>query len=142
MRSINLVTMFVGLLGLTNPAQADECADPPNQLAMNECSGKAFEEADRKLNDTYQHIMSRVGDDAATKKLLVDAQRAWIAFRDAECMVRSSRGAGGSIYPLLVTTCRRFLTEDRLKDLQRYLNCQEDDFELPCISGGMRHVLD
>ena len=126
-----LATIAFALPLFVGAARADECADPPNQLAMNECGGKAFREADRKLNEAYGQIVNRLRQDAATRKQLVGAQRAWVAFRDAECAFKSSSGEGGSIHPLLLTTCWKTLTDNRLKDLQNYLHCQEGDLSCP-----------
>ena len=99
---------------------------------MNECAGKAFDEADAKLNDAYKQIEGRLKDDAASKKLLVDAQRAWIAFRDAECNFQGGpRAEAGSMYPMVVASCQAALTNGRLKDLQGYLNCTDADTDCP-----------
>jgi hypothetical protein len=43
----------------------------------------------------------RLGADEATKKRLKEAQRAWIAFRDAECDFATSGSRDGSIYPMI-----------------------------------------
>ena len=50
-----------------------------------ECYGNAYKRADAELNILYRQITARLKDDKATAKLLVAAQRAWVAFRDAEC---------------------------------------------------------
>lgn len=99
---------------------------------MNECAGKSFAEADKKLNDAYRQISDRLKDDAASKKLLVDAQRAWIAFRDAECNFQGGPpDTAGTIYSMVVAGCQESLTNSRLKDFQGYLNCQEGDASCP-----------
>jgi uncharacterized protein YecT (DUF1311 family) len=45
--------------------------------------GKAFNEADRELNDAYNKVLSRIAD-PEDKRLYLEAQRAWLKFRDAE----------------------------------------------------------
>ena len=127
----SLVTLILAATFLASAARADDCVDPPNQLAMNECAGKAFDEADKKLNDAYRQMAGRLNNDAATKKLLVDAQRAWIAFRDAECTFQPSRASGGSMHPLLVSNCRTELTKARTERLNAYLTCEGDDMSCP-----------
>ena len=116
---------------LSGVAQADDCANAQDQATMNACAGKDFDKADKALNDVYRQINARLKDDAATKKLLVDAQKSWIAFRDSECTFQSSASVGGSIYPLLVANCRTGLTNDRVKQLKAYLSCQEGDMSCP-----------
>ena len=65
---------------------AGECDSPGlSQAELNECYGNAYKKADAELNILYGQITARLKDDKATAKLLVAAQRAWVAFRDAEC---------------------------------------------------------
>ena len=81
------------ILGLTAIAvapiaQAEDCNKALDQTSMNRCMAKAYEQADSELNRLYQQIMGRLtadADMAGTRKDLIAAQRAWIAFRDAEC---------------------------------------------------------
>lgn len=85
---------------------------------MNQCAGTAFREADAKLNSAYAALRARLKDDPDAGKLLVVAQRAWIAFRDAECSLQASRATGGSLYPTIHAYCLRDLTVTRTKELQ------------------------
>jgi uncharacterized protein YecT (DUF1311 family) len=127
-----LATWLLAVPLLANAAQAEDCANAQDQATMNECAGKSFAEADKKLNHAYRQIEGRLEDDAASKKLLVDAQRAWVAFRDAECNFQGGpRESAGSMYPMVVAGCQESLTNDRLKDFQGYLNCQEGDTSCP-----------
>jgi len=127
-----LATLILAVPLLAGAARADDCANAQDQATLNECAGKAFDAADAKLNDAYKQIEGRLKDDAASKKLLVDAQRAWIAFRDAECGFQGGpRDQAGSMYPMVVAGCQESLTDIRLKDLQRYLNCKDADTDCP-----------
>jgi len=58
-----------------------------------------FKSADSELNTLYKEITQRLAGDEATLHLLTAAQRAWIAFRDAECAFSASGVEGGSAYP-------------------------------------------
>jgi hypothetical protein len=51
--------------------------------------GKEMNETDAKLNTVYQKVMKGLPNDAAREKLKA-AQRAWVAWRDAE--VKTSEG--------------------------------------------------
>jgi uncharacterized protein YecT (DUF1311 family) len=127
-----LTTLILAIPLYAGTATADDCANAQDQATMNECAGKAFDAADAKLNDAYKQIEGRLKDDAASKKLLVDAQRAWVAFRDAECNFQGGpRAEAGSMYPLVVASCQAALTNGRLKDLQGYLNCTDADTDCP-----------
>lgn len=87
--------------------------------------------ADDALNGVYRDITRRLKDDAATTKLLVGAQKAWIQFRDAECTFANSDNAGGSIYPMVYNGCLTRLTKARTHDLQLYLKCSDDALGCP-----------
>ncbi len=54
------------------------------QLEVKQCAGADASAADAELNRVYQQLLSKLaGDEDAIKKLRV-AQRAWVAFRDAQ----------------------------------------------------------
>lgn len=109
----------------------DNCADAEDQATMNECAAASFKKSDKKLNALYKEIEARLGDDADTRKLLVQAQRDWIKFRDAECDFQTAGAAGGSMEPMLVAQCMAGLTQSRIKDFEAYLNCDEGDLSCP-----------
>ncbi|MDQ6436418.1 lysozyme inhibitor LprI family protein [Mesorhizobium sp. LHD-90] len=124
--------LAAALLLPAGPVLADECADPQDQASLNICAGKKFEAADRKLNEAYKKIEARLKDNPESRKMLVAAERAWVAFRDAECAFQGGPiDQAGTIRPLVVADCRTGLTEARLKDFQGYLNCEEGDMSCP-----------
>ncbi|MBZ9870591.1 lysozyme inhibitor LprI family protein [Mesorhizobium sp. BR1-1-9] len=105
----------------------DKCADAKDQATMNQCADASFRKSDKKLNELYKQIETRLKDDADTKKLLVQAQQDWIKFRDAECNFQTAGAAGGSMVPMLLSMCMDGLTQSRVKDFEGYLNCKEGD---------------
>jgi uncharacterized protein YecT (DUF1311 family) len=98
---------------------------------MNECADASYKQADAKLNVVYKQITARLKHDPAKTKLLVNAETAWVAFRDAECKFAASASAGGSIYPMVVSGCLERLTIARTKDLTAYSKCSEYDSSCP-----------
>lgn len=124
---------FLPLLAclLTPLAYADDCDNATTQTDMNACAGRQYQAADKELNAVYQQITQRLKGDADTKKLLVGAQRAWVAFRDAECEFAASGVSGGSVYPLIQLNCLTAQTASRTKALDEYLKCQEGDLSCP-----------
>lgn len=135
MKPCQLVLLLIALVS-ASVARANDCATAANtQLGMNECADMAYKKTDAELNAVYAQIRQRLKDDNRTAKLLVTAQRNWLAFRDAECAFSSSAGAEGSIYPLLVTQCRDGLTRKRIDDLKTYLHCGEGDMSCPVPAG-------
>lgn len=129
--AVTIAASLLSAMEAQPAAAADNCADLSNQGAMNECYGKALMAEDKELNATYREIEKRLADDADTRKLLVAAERAWIAYRDAECTFSASRSVGGSIYSTLIATCKAALTAQRNKDLKVYLRCEEGDMSCP-----------
>lgn len=93
-----------------------------------------YKKADQALNQTYKDVEKRLVDDPNGKIRLISAQRAWIAFRDAECAFQSSGEDGGTAAPMVVAACRTSLTTARAAQLKGYLNCQEGDLSCPVPS--------
>jgi len=90
-----------------------------------------FKSADSELNRLYKQITTRLSGDESTLHLLTVAQRAWIAFRDAECAFAASGVEGGSAYPGIVANCMAELTLKRIADFNTYLACEEGDLACP-----------
>ncbi len=126
--------IFLALAGVAPCAWADDCIKAPDQTSLNECAAKAYKRADAEFNTLYEQIVGRLkgeGDLTKTRATLVSAQRAWIAFRDAQCAFVGSGVAGGSIQPTIVANCLADLTHKRMNDFKAYLNCEEGDLSCP-----------
>ena len=91
-------------------------------------------DADAELNRLYQKLESRLMRRPEAKQELVLAQRAWIAFRDAECRFAASGVRGGSIYQQVYQGCLQDLTQARVENFNNYLNCPEGDVACPVPS--------
>ncbi|WP_413987785.1 lysozyme inhibitor LprI family protein [Labrys okinawensis] len=131
-----LIAMVALLAGSPSLAlAATDCSNPQDQATMTECAGRDLKEANAKLNAQYKEIEKRLADSADAKKLLVSSQRAWVAFRDAECSFQASGAAGGTIYGTIYANCVTALTTARSKDFDGYLKCQEGDLSCPVPAG-------
>ena len=75
--------------------------------------------------------MARLESENETRKALVGAQKAWLAFRDAECDFEAAGARGGSIQPMIVAQCRTRLTEARSGALRGFLTYAEGDAGCP-----------
>ncbi|HEY9853961.1 MAG TPA: lysozyme inhibitor LprI family protein [Leptolyngbyaceae cyanobacterium] len=100
-------------------AQRPNCNNPMTQAEMNACAGIAYQNADRKLNQVYQQLLPKLS--TSRKQKLITAQRAWIRFRDSSCDFERSEVAGGSMEPMMYSNCMASVTEERIQDLERYL---------------------
>jgi uncharacterized protein YecT (DUF1311 family) len=106
-------------------AQESGCAEAETQAEMNACAAQDFKEADAALNETYlearDHMraldVSLGPDQAGAEQALLQAQRAWISFRDLSCAAEGYAYHGGSIEPMVVNFCLARLTAVRRDDL-------------------------
>jgi uncharacterized protein YecT (DUF1311 family) len=81
---------------------------------MEDCISGEFELQDRRLNRSYKALMASIPE----KRLeLRDAQRKWIAFRDANCGFYYD-AEGGSAARLVSKACVVILTADRAHELE------------------------
>lgn len=92
------------------------------------CAGKDALSADEKLNKSFQAVMCHLGPEE--KAQLRAAERAWIAFRDADCAFWG--GGGGSIAPMNALQCRTALSLERAKELDNWPPNAPRDALVPC----------
>lgn len=91
------------------------------------CINDAYEAADKRLNEAYRATMASIGKSGVPaeaqcewRKGLVEAQRQWIAYRDAECELTGFEWYGGTGRSGAILDCARELTEVRTKALRRH----------------------
>ena len=84
-------------------------------VAMQDCMSEEFEGQDRKLNTAYKTLMGSVSGKSRVQ--LRDAQRRWIAFRDANCNFYYDP-QGGLAARLAAHECMVTLTADRAHELE------------------------
>ena len=91
--------------------------------------------ADARLNATYNQVVGRLKAEPEARAALLEAQRAWIRFRDGECAFATVNARGGSVAPFLDARCQTRMTEARLEQLQGYLSCGEGEMDCPVPAG-------
>ena len=126
-----LTGLLLSLAMAANAHAQANCANAPDQAAMSACADRAYKKSDAELNRAYQAVTTRVRDNRPLSDKLVSAQRAWAAYRDAECGFSSAGAEGGSVYPMVVSMCLDDLTKARAESLQGYLSCEEGDLACP-----------
>ncbi|MBN3924665.1 lysozyme inhibitor LprI family protein [Nostoc sp. NMS4] len=95
------------------------CNNPQTQAAINECTKLSYQNADKKLNQVYQQLVSTL--EKSRKQKLIAAQVAWVKFRDTNCEFERSKYEGGSIVPTIYFGCLENTTKLRTQQLQEYL---------------------
>lgn len=106
-------------------AAGKDCSGANTQLEINECAAAEAKKADADLNLAYSKLTKKVSE--AGKAKLVEAQRAWIKWRDAQCAFDTLGTIDGSIHPLEVAVCEQELTKLQTQRLNRHLDCEEGD---------------
>jgi uncharacterized protein YecT (DUF1311 family) len=107
-------------------AQSANCAAAQTQADMNACAAQQYQKSDAALNQVYAQLKAKLTD-PQQQNLLVAAERAWVAYRDAECGFETSGSTGGSIRPMVLSMCLNEKTLVHSAELSRQLNCKEGD---------------
>ncbi len=100
-------------------------AKRPDNPGASNCTVAANAAANRRLNDVYDGVLNSLKNpgpthapyDPEVPKRLVSAERAWIAFRDAECNYQSTVALGGTGEGYAYVACLYALTKARVQVL-------------------------
>jgi uncharacterized protein YecT (DUF1311 family) len=116
---------------VSSPAAAEDkwvCDDAPDNATHRECSDREFRKYDAELNRLYAVLLK----DAASMnepqrgygpppvQALREAQRAWVAYRDANCHWKSTAFYGGSGQSVILSSCRAIATRDRVEEFKQF----------------------
>ncbi len=93
------------------------------QLEMNTQAFQDYEKADAKMTLLYKKVLKTFIEETP-KKLFIEAQRAWIKYKEAHCKSVANDYEGGSMKPMIYSGCLMAITQQRTKQLQEYLNEQ------------------
>jgi uncharacterized protein YecT (DUF1311 family) len=100
--------------------------DAQTQGELDEQACGQFHKADVALNETYSKILKEYAKDQQFVAKLQTAQRAWLAFRDAELEALypkdNKQAEYGTVYPMCHCSELQFLTEARIKELKRWID--------------------
>jgi uncharacterized protein YecT (DUF1311 family) len=115
----------VSIIPLSCPAFAAgiDCKNPSDQATMTICADQDYKAADKKLNETYRALLAAVTKPGQSK--LQNAERAWVAYRDAQCDFDTMDHRDGSIYPMIHASCLSTLTQAQTEHLNQQLHCEE-----------------
>jgi uncharacterized protein YecT (DUF1311 family) len=106
-------------------AAQPDCASATDQATLTQCANNSLKASDAKLNQTFRALQAKVSKPGKDK--LQKAQRAWIAWRDAQCAFDSSGSSDGSVHGMVLASCLDDLTKAQTKLLDSQLHCQEGD---------------
>lgn len=105
-------------------APADPCASAVTTLDVNACLANQATVLEAELNRYYRAATARLRaeKDVAERQALpglIKAQRAWLAYRDAECGAVYDYWSGGTIRTTMALTCRLNVTRLRVYSIWR-----------------------
>ena len=90
------------------------------QIEINECAAARYAQSDAQLNAVWPQVKGYM-DGVGAGALLLDAQRKWLAYRDATCSAEIAPYGGGSIRPLIWYDCLNRVTLSRTYELQQLM---------------------
>jgi uncharacterized protein YecT (DUF1311 family) len=127
MRALATLLLFASVTA----ANAD-CSEPQSNYEMKMCAKQDWEKADAALNVAYGKALDDARQSYRSMKgspgyermpdneaMLRNAQRTWIAFRDANCSYHYQVFYGGTNAGLAYLMCMAEMTKSRLKELRQ-----------------------
>jgi uncharacterized protein YecT (DUF1311 family) len=133
MRLTFATALFACLFAASAPARAYDridCTEQNTTVEMNFCADQDFKASDARLNAAYKKVIAQIADGDLEKpydrdswdKALRESQRAWVAFRDADCRALVPiEWSGGTGTTSAVLGCMTAKTDARTKEfVDRY----------------------
>jgi uncharacterized protein YecT (DUF1311 family) len=80
------------------------------------CLSKARDTADSKLNSLYKALLTKL--DASDANRLVQTERVWVKYRDANCSAERALYEGGTAATPVYLACLEGMTRARTKELR------------------------
>lgn len=116
--TISLVCVFVA-----SSAHALNCETAIATPDVSECAKQEQMVVEEKLNRVYQKALKHLNEldaeqDSKSKQKLIQAQRTWVKFRDADCDAMYTQYEGGTIRSIVYIDCMQKHAERRVEDLE------------------------
>lgn len=103
-------------------------AAPQTQAQMTQSAGTAYTRADAEMTRVWRATLAYMkGRDAQNTSrgggfgyaaALLESQRAWLKYRDTECVIEGGEFAGGSMQSMTIAGCKTRLTTARTVQLK------------------------
>jgi uncharacterized protein YecT (DUF1311 family) len=111
-------------------SKIETCATAKTQLEMNECSHAEDQRAEEEMNRLYRQLLTRASSNPVYRQKVEAAQKAWLAYRDAELEAKypaqDKRAEYGSVYPMCFANDRTDMTQQRIQEIKALLRQSED----------------
>ena len=124
---VGLGVLWFSASDFTRAETPDCITGPDNLITIGGCLSQQLNRADVELNETYQKVLAMLSDGAkqrsdltTTRQELVEAQRAWVAFRDQDCLAVGSVMPGDPALESRNTLCLLTRTQQRVNELKEW----------------------
>ena len=104
-----------------------DCKNVITTPDINQCAQIEFESVEKKLNETYRRVLKSLNKpDEETvsyskiKNGLIEAQKAWVSFRQKDCDAYFTLHASGTIRTVMYIGCMQSHAEKRIKEISEY----------------------
>jgi uncharacterized protein YecT (DUF1311 family) len=111
MKQLLFLTLFVAFAQFISFSQS--------VAEMNEGQYKYYKEIEAQMNGVFKQVQKKVTN-VKEKELLLQAQAAWIKFRDLHCTSKVNVLGVMSDRPLIEYGCLAEITKERIKQLKNY----------------------
>jgi uncharacterized protein YecT (DUF1311 family) len=92
---------------------------PQSTIELEGCAEQRIIRTDRQIDATVKTLFGLLPDDGA-RAHLTSAQRAWLAFRKADCLSVSDKYERGTLAGVLDANCTGDRSAQRLKELRAF----------------------
>ena len=123
------LVLLIPLRLLAAQSDAPDCRAPTTQADMSRCAYETFLAANGAQAAVLKEFTQ--GLSAPGRQRLRAAQKAWIAWRGAQCEFETGGSGGGSARELARWSCTAKLTRERTVALQKLADCPEGDIGCP-----------
>ena len=129
MRLPAMLLASICMLAPSASATAEEewiCDKAMSNAETRQCADREFKKHDAELNRLYKKLLENAADQGDVQQgygvppleALKQAQRAWVAFRDANCHWKSTSFYGGTGQSVIMSSCLAIATRDRVEELK------------------------
>ncbi|MCY0963799.1 lysozyme inhibitor LprI family protein [Parathalassolituus penaei] len=113
------------LLMASSSSMALDCNNATTTLDMNECAAQEQQVVEARLNEVYRNVMKHLEGNEdhypEVRAKLLEGQRAWIKFREADCEAQYILHQDGTMRNLVHIGCMQSHAEQRIKSLQAFI---------------------
>ena len=128
-----MLLLLAAQLPVTDLRHVDCSKNPVIQVEATYCAWRDYQKADAQLNAQWKRTLQFAQQEDASftqppapardtrasyADALTSAQRAWVKFRDTQCVTEGYFGRGGTIERMLVNMCLARMTRERTVQLR------------------------